>query len=121
MTTTTALRALRDEAEWMTTTMRTAAKVDANQPEIVMALRAAGAMVAHTHQIGGGFPDLVVSYYDRTTGKPETVLMEVKDGSKSYSAQRLTFDEETFHDRWIGRLVVVRTVDEALRAIGAQA
>lgn len=96
-----------------------AARVDANQPAIVQALRAAGAAVAHTHMVGDGFPDLVVSYHDRTTGRDETILLEVKDGSKPYSAQALTFAEECFHDRWIGRLLVVRTVDEALRAIGA--
>lgn len=36
------------------------ARTDANQPEIVKALREHGFHVAHTHTIGKGFPDVVV-------------------------------------------------------------
>lgn len=37
-----------------------AAKVDKNQPEIVEALRAEGAVVQHLHAVGVGCPDLLV-------------------------------------------------------------
>jgi hypothetical protein len=37
--------------------MRTASRVDANQPEIVAALRKCGATVQHLHQVGHGARD----------------------------------------------------------------
>jgi len=93
---------------------RRAAKVDANQPEIVAALRRLGASVAHTHAVGQGFPDLVAGYAGRT------VLIEVKDGSKPPSARKLTPDEAEFHDAWRGApVVVVETVDHAVALIQA--
>ena len=45
--------------------MRRASKVDANQPEIVAALRRAGAIVTPMHQAGRGIADLAVSYRQR--------------------------------------------------------
>lgn len=99
--------------------MRRIARTDQNQRMIVEALRAAGASVALTHRIGEGFPDLCVSYHDRQTGKAETILVEVKNPGVPLSDQRLTFEEASFHSHWIGRLLVVRTVTEALKAIGA--
>ena len=42
--------------------MRRAAKVDANQPATVKALRDAGMTVAVTSSLGKGFPDLVVGF-----------------------------------------------------------
>jgi len=41
---------------------RYAARIDANQPEIVEAFRAAGCDVLHTHQLGKGAPDLFVAF-----------------------------------------------------------
>ncbi len=35
-------------------------KVDTNQADIVAALRAAGASVADMHELGHGYPDLLV-------------------------------------------------------------
>jgi hypothetical protein len=94
--------------------MRRAAAVDANQVVIVEALRDLGASVHHLHQLGGGTPDLLVGWRSRT------FLLEVKDGSKPPSRQRLTPDEESWIHTWNGRpVVVVHTVEEAFRAIGA--
>jgi hypothetical protein len=87
---------------------RRAAKVDANQPEIVDALRRAGASVRHTHMIGAGFPDIAVGY------RSQTVLVEIKDGSKPPSARKLTADEARFFEEWRGAAAVVETVDDAL-------
>lgn len=42
--------------------MRRAARVDANQKEIVRAWRQVGARVALTHMVGNGFPDAVVGF-----------------------------------------------------------
>lgn len=35
------------------------------------------------------------------------------------SKQKLTEDEQAWHAEWRGSVVVVRTVDEALKAVGA--
>lgn len=93
--------------------MRTAARIDANQPEIVKALRSVGAAVAPTHQLGKGFPDLVVGF------RGVNYLLEVKDGNKPPSKRKLTADEEEWHLNWKGEVSVVNDVDEALRVIGA--
>lgn len=92
--------------------MRRAAKIDANQPEIVKALRKVGASVAPAHTMGQGFPDLVVGFRDAT------YLLEVKDGSKPPSARKLTPDQVEWHDAWRGHCCVVSSVEEALAAIG---
>ncbi len=86
-------------------------KADANQAAIVAALRGVGASVALTHPLGGGFPDLTVGF------RGVNYLLEVKnlDGK----GDRLTDDERRWHDEWRGRVHVVRTVDEALKRIGA--
>lgn len=87
---------------------RYAARIDANQNDIVKALRKAGAVVRIITQ-GDGIPDLLVGY----AGK--TILMEVKDGDKCPSARKLTEAEQLFFDKWIGgTLVIVNSVEEAL-------
>jgi hypothetical protein len=45
--------------------MRRAAKVDANQTEIVQALRQIGAVVQSLAAVGNGCPDLLVGYRNR--------------------------------------------------------
>ncbi len=87
-------------------------KKDDNQDEIVAALREAGASVAITSAVHKGFPDLVVGFNGRT------FLLEVKDGSKVASAQKLTPDQVRFFADWKGHAVVVRSVEDALAAIG---
>lgn len=76
--------------------MRRAAKVDANQPAIVAALREIGATVQPLHTVGQGCPDLLVGYQGKT------LLMEVKDGSKPPSARKLTPDQQVWHAGWQG-------------------
>lgn len=93
--------------------MRRAARTDANQPEIVAALRAAGASVTPCHAVGQGYPDLTVGY------RGKTYLIEVKDPSKPTADQRLTPAQEVWHGAWRGHAAVVRTVEEALAVIGA--
>jgi Holliday junction resolvase len=93
--------------------VRRAAKVDANQDSVVSALRAAGATVQSLAAVGKGVPDLLVGY------KGKTLLMEVKDGRKPLSAQRLTEDQLTWHGNWKGgALSVVDGPEAALRMIG---
>ncbi|MDE4176380.1 hypothetical protein PXK01_19665 [Phaeobacter sp. PT47_59] len=91
-----------------------AAKVDANQGEIVAALRRAGASVTPTHAAGEGFPDLAGGF------RGETFLIEVKDGAKPPSARKLTPDQEKWHATWRGQKAVASTVAEALAVIGIE-
>lgn len=91
--------------------MRRAARVDANQEQIVSALRACGATVRVVTQ-GDGIPDLLVGY------RGHTILMEVKDGRKPPSARKLTEEEEKFFMNWTGgMLAIVNSVDEALELL----
>ena len=92
--------------------MRRAAKVDANQREVVAVLRDAGATVQLLHAVGEGCPDLLVGY------RGGNYLLEVKDGSKPPSAQKLTPQQEIWHRDWRGHRVVVNSPEAALAAIG---
>jgi len=88
--------------------MRRANRIDANQNDIVDALREAGAVVRIISQ-GDGIPDLLVGY------NGYTILMEVKDGDKVPSKRKLTEAEQKFFDEWEGGLlVVVNNVQEAI-------
>lgn len=91
--------------------MRRAAKVDANQAEIVAALRKIGASVQPLHAVGAGCPDLLVGWRGITT------LLEVKDGKKPPSARKLTEDQVKWHAEWRGQVTVVETVEQAIEAV----
>jgi hypothetical protein len=85
--------------------MRRAARIDANQEAVVIALRAANAYV----WIIGLPVDLLVGY------KGHTFLVEIKDGPK----KRLTALQEAFFAKWAGgTLVRVDGPEAALRMIG---
>lgn len=87
--------------------MKRAARVDANQANIVGALRKAGCKVQHLHAIGRGCPDLLACY------RGLLILIEVKDGAKPPSARRLTPDEQRWHDEWHDAPVyIVAQVDD---------
>lgn len=91
--------------------MRRAAKIDANQPEVVSALRGIGATVQPLHSVGKGCPDLLVGFRGRN------VLLEVKDGSLPPSARKLTEDQDEWHAGWKGAVSVVRSAEEAIAAV----
>lgn len=93
--------------------MRRAAKKDANHNEIAQALRDVGYLVAETHQIGQGFPDLVCAGVHRRTGYRGTWLIEIKSDDGT-----LTPDEIKFHEQWADYVYVIRTKDEAYRLVG---
>ena len=94
--------------------MRRAAKIDANQEQVVQALRAAGAVVQTLAAVGKGVPDLLVGYQGKT------LLLEVKDGSKPPSERRLTEDQIKWHGAWRGGpLAIVDGPEAALRMLGA--
>lgn len=93
--------------------MRRARRVDANQGQIVAALRTAGCVVEITSDVGRGFPDLVVR-----TPRGTALLVEVKDGSKPPSARALTNDERAVALRWGTAYRVVET-ELAARALAS--
>lgn len=86
-------------------------KVDDNQPEIVKFIRSMGATVQHLHTIGKGCPDIAIGYAGLT------MLAELKDGSKPVSAQKLTADEQKWHDDWKGGVYLIRNVKDAANAV----
>ena len=92
--------------------MRYKGKVDANQKQIVSHLRQIGASVLILSSVGSGCPDILVGY------RGVNYLMEIKDGRKVPSAQKLTRDELAFHDSWRGQVAVIRRPAEAFEIIG---
>ena len=74
-----------------------AAKVDANQPEIVDALRAAGYTVDSTlYRAGQGWPDIAVSRKVAGTKLPPLLLVEIKVPGKG----KLTSAERAWFEQW---------------------
>ena len=94
--------------------MRTAARVDANQSEIVEALRQIGATVQPLHQVGKGCPDLLVGF------RGVNILLEVKDGNKPPSARKLTEAEYAWHVDWRGQVAIVNSIEEAIHVLEEQ-
>ena len=99
--------------------MRRNARVDANQPEVVKYLRGLGWAVHHTHQLGKGHPDLLVSR--RVQGLPWACVVELKDGSKPPSAQKLTKDEQDFAEEYLGPYVVCNSPEDCAQKLLAEA
>ena len=94
---------------------RRAAKVDANQPEIVAAYRKAGATVHPLHAVGGGCPDLLVGYrglnYIVEVIGPDKLKRFKKSGG-------LSEGQVDWHRDWRGAVHVVKNIEEALAVIG---
>lgn len=88
-----------------------AAKIDANQNEIVEFLRKQGATVQILSSVGKGCPDILVGF----NGK--NLLMEIKDGTKTASQTKLTQDQVKWHSEWRGDVDVVFSVDDAQRVL----
>ena len=95
--------------------MRTAARVDANQPKIVQALRQIGATVQHLYMVGDGCPDLLVGF------RGINYVLEIKDGDKPPSKRKLTDDETRWHDDWRGEVVIVNGIAEAIAVVSSEA
>jgi hypothetical protein len=89
--------------------MRRAAKIDANQNEIVKETRRFGASVTITSQLGKGFPDVIVGW------KGKNYLWEIKDGSKCPSQRKLTPDEEEWHEAWQGQKAIIESTEQAIQ------
>ena len=105
------LRGLRGQFPSTGAPVRRRARVDANHSEVRSALRAAGWTVVDCARIGAGFPDLIIAR------RGVIRMVEIKDGAKVKSAQKLTEDEVQFHALMAAAGVtvsVVTSVEEAL-------
>jgi hypothetical protein len=89
--------------------MTRARRVDLNQDEIVRALREIGCSILYLHTLGQGAPDILAGY------RGKNVLLEVKSKTGT-----LTPDERVWHGNWNGQVVIVRSVEEAIRAVGGE-
>ena len=83
-----------------------ARRVDANQAEIVEALRKAGATVQILSGVGHGCPDLLIGYHGRN------ILIEVKTATG-----KITDDELAWITGWKGRAYVARSVEQVLEIL----
>ncbi len=93
--------------------MRRSARVDANQKEIVAALRNSGAVVVVVSALKN-FCDIIVFY------NGQTHIVEIKDGKKPRSATKLTEGEQRCKDLVESVGVpynVVYSVDDALELL----
>ena len=84
---------------------RRAAKVDANQAEIVEALRKNGWYVLIVSQLKNCC-DVIASK------KGRTVAIEIKDGSRIKSERRLTEGEQKFKKEWQGEYALIEKVED---------
>ncbi len=92
--------------------MRRAARVDQSQSEIVQALRGCGCSVLILSGIGEkGAPDLLAARNERNT-----FLAEIKTPGleRGYKKQHRV-EQEQWRAMWKGRVVVLTSVDDALR------
>jgi len=93
--------------------MRTRPRLDANHNEIVDALRKAGAHVQSLASVGSGCPDILVSFREKW------YVLEVKDGSKPPSKQRLTDDERSWHNASHAPVHIVNSAEQALKILAS--
>lgn len=80
-----------------------AKRTDANQTEIVAALRKIGATVQPIHEIGKGCPDILVGYAGRN------YAIEIKSGTEG-----LTYLELCWHREWRGQVDIVNSAEDAI-------
>ena len=85
--------------------MRRAARIDANQPDIVKFIRKTGGSFQHTHSIPGAL-DGILGY------QGIDVRIEIKDPAQSPSARKLTPAEIDTIDNWKGRKPVIIETEE---------
>lgn len=88
-----------------------AAKVDANQRDVVQAFRSMGCSVQPLHTVGQGVPDLLCAIAGFN------FLVEVKDGKKPPSAQKLTPDQINWHCQWRAPVYIVNSVVQAAQLV----
>ena len=92
--------------------MRRAAKIDANQNSIVRSLRKIPKLsVCIISAVGKGVPDLLIG------SKVLNYLVELKDGEKVKSQQKLTPDEVQWHEAWKGQVKTCNCLEDILKIL----
>lgn len=84
---------------------RRAARIDANQNEIVKEFRRCGWYVLIISQLKNCC-DIIVSK------DGQTIAVEIKDGSKPPSQQKLSSGELKFKDEWKGAYALITSIDD---------
>jgi len=82
-------------------------RTDHNQQEIMDALRACGWIVKDLHEVGGGFPDLIVANQFQ-----ENILIEVKQPGKKLNELELKFFKE-----WPGNKIIAYSGEDAINKL----
>lgn len=95
--------------------MSYARRVDANHRAVIEAMEEEGAAVTSLHKAGEGVPDALISVAG------VWALVEIKDGSKPPSAQKLTEPQKAFWalHRDCGAWAIIRDVEAARRFVRA--
>ena len=88
-------------------------KADSNQVQIVKDLRKLGFSVAVLSQVGKGVPDLLIG--TTTLRGRQNILVELKDGAKFKSQQKLTKDEIEWHGKWRGQVAICNSLEQILK------
>jgi Holliday junction resolvase len=84
-----------------------AARIDRNQPEIVKLFRKLGWYVLIISQLKNCC-DIIVSKNGRT------IAVEIKDGEKPPSQQKLSAGELKFKDEWQGEYMLINCIDDVI-------
>lgn len=88
--------------------MRHNPRRDANAAQIILALQKCGCAVLDLEKLGGGCPDIIVFYRDRAR------FLEIKTAKGA-----LSWRQKNWRNAWTGPPpITVRTIDEALAAVG---
>ena len=82
-------------------------RIDANQNEVVKALREVGCSVLIISDLGNS-ADLIVGI------RGFNFIIEVKDGRKPKSQRKLTKAEQKFHNEWRGQVGIVYSPTDAI-------
>ena len=90
-----------------------AKRKDKNHNAVTDYLRGLGWSVFDTSALGRGFPDCVVGR------RGFAAVVEIKDGAKPPSKQRLTPCEQTFCENWTGPYVLATTPEDAAQQLYA--
>jgi len=82
-------------------------RTDQNQTEIMAAIRNLGGQAFDLHNVGSGFPDLIVACQHTH----DTFLIECK-----MPGADLNTIEKVFHHAWFGKIYICHDIQEAINA-----
>lgn len=82
-------------------------KKDKSQPQIEKELKELGFSVSSTHEVGDGFPDIVVGILGLNT------LFEIKNTVQD----KLNELETKFHQSWQGQLNIAHSTEDVIHSI----